>query len=393
MSTFALRLVGEESLPSRLTEFDRELFFSLTAADVAAIREKFRSVNGPAAALQVLFLRALGRPMDSGATIPRSLLRYVAETFGSSSFTVASLRTLYGRRPTLYEHQLWSRKYLGIRDLDAAAEKELNAALAMLAAEASHPDELVVAACRWLYERRVLIPGQRRIQDWARDAFAAVEAKILEAIRGAVSVEALRKCRESVYCARPDDAMNHLEWLKTPPRRQAPSTLGELIQKIKYLKSLGVHEWALGGIALSKQRAYAQQLQARRPAKTRELRNARQTIELVCFLNVSLLEFTDVAVQQSNRRSQDLFRTAAQKADSARRQAGGALRQRAAEARDVRRDDGKSWRGRCTEALEILVVILESPGWQLPCTGPLGTDRRFFSDSRPPERNVRVRVS
>jgi hypothetical protein len=43
MPAFALRLVGHEALPSRLSEFDREQFFTLTSADVVAIREQLRS--------------------------------------------------------------------------------------------------------------------------------------------------------------------------------------------------------------------------------------------------------------------------------------------------------------------------------------------------------------
>jgi len=39
MPSFALRFVGQEALPSRLSEFDREQFFELAQADVAAIAD------------------------------------------------------------------------------------------------------------------------------------------------------------------------------------------------------------------------------------------------------------------------------------------------------------------------------------------------------------------
>lgn len=38
MPSFALRFVGQEALPSRLSEFDREQFFELGSADVEAKR-------------------------------------------------------------------------------------------------------------------------------------------------------------------------------------------------------------------------------------------------------------------------------------------------------------------------------------------------------------------
>ena len=68
--------------------------------------------------------------------LPRNLLRYVAETLQASSQTIASLRSLYARRPTLYEHQQWARDYLGLRDLDPTAEAALVAMLGLHAAEA-----------------------------------------------------------------------------------------------------------------------------------------------------------------------------------------------------------------------------------------------------------------
>jgi hypothetical protein len=48
MPAFALRFVGQEALPPRLNEFDREQFFTLTSADVAAVREQFPQRPPPA---------------------------------------------------------------------------------------------------------------------------------------------------------------------------------------------------------------------------------------------------------------------------------------------------------------------------------------------------------
>jgi hypothetical protein len=75
MPSFALRLVGQEALPSRLSEFDREQFFELAPADVAAIREQFRSDHRLPAALMVMFMRVAARPRDGFNVLPRNLLR------------------------------------------------------------------------------------------------------------------------------------------------------------------------------------------------------------------------------------------------------------------------------------------------------------------------------
>ena len=146
MSTYVYRF-GVETLPGRLTDFDLQQFFQLGTGDIEAIRQRFRSDRRVAGALQMLFLRACGRPMDRFSVLPRKLLQYVAEALEASPLTIASLRSLYERRPTLYEHQQWARDYLGLSALDPTAEAALVAMLALHAAEAAHPDVTRSSGC------------------------------------------------------------------------------------------------------------------------------------------------------------------------------------------------------------------------------------------------------
>lgn len=112
MPAFALRFVGQEALPPRLSEFDREQFFTLTSADVAAIREQFRSDHRLPAALMLMFMRVAGRPLDGFNVLPRNLLRHTAQVLAVSPPSIASLRSIYKRRQTLFKHQRWAKTYL-----------------------------------------------------------------------------------------------------------------------------------------------------------------------------------------------------------------------------------------------------------------------------------------
>jgi TnpA family transposase len=116
--SFAQRFIGAETLPARMSEFDVQQFFRLSKDDISAICERFRDDRRVAAAIQLLFLRASGRPMDRFATVPKVLLRSVCEALGFPSVSIASLRSLYERRQTLCEHQAWARTYLRLSDLD-----------------------------------------------------------------------------------------------------------------------------------------------------------------------------------------------------------------------------------------------------------------------------------
>jgi len=170
-----------------------------------------------------------------------------------------------------------------VQDLDDTQTVELQELLAVASDQAAHLNDLIGTARIWLYERRILIPGFRRLADWARDAFSVAESRMLATIWTAVGAVAIRRCREWAYTAREGEEMTNLEWLKAPPGRFAPSTLAETLAKIRSLKELEVHQWALDAIALAKQQAYAAHVQLRRPSMTLRIERNRQDLGLSYF--------------------------------------------------------------------------------------------------------------
>lgn len=358
--SFAKRFIGAENLPTRLSEFDVQQSFCMSADDIAAVSGRFRHDRRVAAAIQMLFLRASGRPMDRFASVPKTLLRAVCEAFQTPAVSIASLRSLYARRQTLYEHQAWARTYLGLLDLDAAGVDQLQKVLAISALEAAHPDDLAETARMWLYERRIVIPGPRRLADLAREAFDATEAAMAATIEAGVGKAALLKAIDWCYATQSGGVGTRLEWLKTPPKRHSPSTMAETLEKIRALKELGVHAWPLDAVALSKQQAYTAHVQMRRPSMTARIERQRQTVEITCFLRVTLLELTDMALLQASRRSQDLFRHAAERVEKGRSRSGGTTLQQALKAKSVLHDESKPWRDRVLEARALLHDIGEA---------------------------------
>jgi hypothetical protein len=72
--SFAKRFIGAENLPTRMSEFDAQQSFCMSADGIAAVASRFRHDRRVAAAIQMLFLRASGRPMDRFASVPKTLL-------------------------------------------------------------------------------------------------------------------------------------------------------------------------------------------------------------------------------------------------------------------------------------------------------------------------------
>jgi hypothetical protein len=76
--SFAQRFIGAETLPSKMSEFDVQQTFPRSTS-------VFRDDRRVAAAIQLLFLRASGGPMDRFAAVPKVLLRSVCEALESPS--------------------------------------------------------------------------------------------------------------------------------------------------------------------------------------------------------------------------------------------------------------------------------------------------------------------
>lgn len=116
MTSFRQRFVGATELPKSLTEFDVEQSFQLSNDDLEAIRKRFRTTGRLAAAIQLTVIRTTGRPLDRLTNVPRALLRSLCGALGIQETSIASLKTLYGRQSTLYEHQAWARQASGFTE-------------------------------------------------------------------------------------------------------------------------------------------------------------------------------------------------------------------------------------------------------------------------------------
>jgi TnpA family transposase len=308
---YRLRFVGVERLPRSLSEADVEEYFSLSSEDIAMLRERFTKQKRIGGALQYLMLRETGRPLDQTAALPRVLLRTLHEPLGVPEVTLASLRALYKRRATLFEHQQWAREHAGLREPEDDDVIALKEALNDWARSAASIDELVKSSERWLFERKCLIPSDRQLRDYARVAFAETERAAIEAVKSELSGVSIEKLLNAVYAkhAKSSDA-TVFEWLKAPSSKHSPSSLNELLNKIEHLKSLGAHTWRFKGISTACLRAYALQCAGRPAFLLKRLAKETQTLEVACFLRATLLNLTDAALYMSGRRISDLYRQA-----------------------------------------------------------------------------------
>jgi TnpA family transposase len=328
MTSYMRKYVGADHFPRHLSDFDLERFFRLLPDDIQAIGTRFRADRRVGPAVQLVFLRASGRPLDRVSSIPTVLLRSLGESLGVRVPTIASLKAIYKRPETLNDHQIWARERLGLTLLGKDALDDVTSYLRVCAASAVNVDELVKFANQYLFDKKVLIPAERTVRDLARSAFSDIEAHAIEVVTKSIPRQTLEACRRAVFMRRDGQGgSTTLEWLKAPPRRHSPTALTDTLDKIKYLRGLGTHEWAIEAISLERQRAYARALAGRPASETKKRIDTTQTLEIVCFLRVALLDLTDTIIYQMGRRVADLVRGAYDKTHARQAKSSGKYRE------------------------------------------------------------------
>jgi hypothetical protein len=215
------------------------------------------------------------------------VLNHLGTVLAIAPPALTSLRALYGRRSTLYEHQAWAAKLLDFRPLTERRQRTLAMQVRREAHNVVTIPRLVAFAQRWLYERRILIPDDRRLRDLARAASTEAEQALYDTIHQHIPPSVLSTWEAALFTPHRGN-VSALEWLQQGPRRKRRG-LKEQLEKVQFLKALHVDAYALDGLRLEKQRDYAHHMRRRRPARFRALKNPRRTLEMVCFLRITLL--------------------------------------------------------------------------------------------------------
>ena len=192
MSQLALKYIGADKLPAKLSEFELERLFSLTPEEIREIRSRFRRDHHVAAGVQLVFLRVAGRAFDAYEVVPRALLAHLGRQVEQEAPNIASLRSLYRRRDTLNQHQQWAREYLGLDYPTDHQMRMLYVRMKEQAHQALSIDALTQFGARWLYCAKLVIPGERSLRHDAVRAFMESEDQTLATLEALVTKQEFR---------------------------------------------------------------------------------------------------------------------------------------------------------------------------------------------------------
>ena len=204
--------------------------FTLSEADLAAIRRSHGDHNRLGHALMLCYLRYPGRVLRSGERPPAALLTFVAEQVGIFPEAIdAYLAAERSRR----HHAVECQRQLGLRPFGRRTAAELTEALLPQAIEDDrfvHMAALVMRTCR---ERRTIVPSPAALERLCGELRGQARREVYRRLAGGLSTDQRRRL-DALTQQREQTGQNWLTWLRQMPQGAKPDAMLGLIERLKH---------------------------------------------------------------------------------------------------------------------------------------------------------------
>ena len=178
--------LGMRELPRDITGFELRAFFTFSPAERALIDARRGDAHRLGLGLHIGFLRMSGQLFDAFRIVPPALWRHLGSDLGIHAPEPTSLRALYGRSRTLFDHQQVACEALGFRWMSEHQRRALVRLLGDAVSRCADRDQLLVFARHWLYKHRRLIVHDRAIRTLIAAALVHLESETAAQIRAQV---------------------------------------------------------------------------------------------------------------------------------------------------------------------------------------------------------------
>jgi TnpA family transposase len=293
--TQRLRLDG---LPVDLDDRLIARHHTLSEADLAVVRKRRGPSNRLGFAVLLALLRFPGRPSRPGERAPEKIVRYVASQVGEDPRAMDAYAK--GRESTRREHLSEIYEAFGFRLFNEAARHELRGWLAGVAAMTDSGSALVEALLEEMRRRRIVAPAIYAVEELAWDARRQARETVAQTLLGDFSDEQLAKL-DGLLTTAPEGTRSRLVWLRQPPGGPSPSNFVKIVEKLKFIRSLGLSSEATRRIHRNRLSRLAAEGARMTPQNLSTLENGRRRATLVAYLLERAASLTDEALEMHDR--------------------------------------------------------------------------------------------
>jgi len=210
--------------------------YTLSAADLAAVRRCRGDHNRLGYALMLCYLRHPGRALRAGERPPPALLNFVAQQIDFVSDTTSDPASAERSRQ---RHSVECQDRLGLRPFGRRAAAEMTAALLAPAIENDRLAtlaELVMQACR---ERRIVAPSPAALERLCAELRHQARREVHRRLAHDLSVDQ-RKRLDALLQRRKETGQSWLTWLRQMPQAAKPASMLGLIARLQHVRALGI---------------------------------------------------------------------------------------------------------------------------------------------------------
>ena len=137
------------------------------------------------------------------------------------------------------------------------------------------------------------LPRERDIRRQALAARRHQEQRIFSAIEAVAPLSVRQDWLAKLAEAREPEQIAHLEWLSATPATRSVRALEEQLKKVEFLRGLGADRVNLADIPAAGLAFYGQRIMTRKVGAIGLIKEPRRTIELACFLRLTLQRLMD----------------------------------------------------------------------------------------------------
>jgi TnpA family transposase len=296
MTGWGRHYLGQRKFPEGLSAFEIEQYFTPSGKELIAILQRRTDANRIAFALQIGFLKLTGRLLNSVEIVPSAILKHVSVVVGCAAPHIASIRALYRRRRTLYDHQVDARNLLGRSEIGDHAMRGLTAYLRREAIGIYNVQDLLAQAHVWLVDHDYILPSQRDVRQACVRAMRFYELSLFNAVCDVIDPLIRNDWAKNLsQKARSGDA-SVMEWLIAAPLSKSVKALDDQVAKRRFLSDLGGEKLGLGFITQAGLEHFSSAVATRKASALSRVREPRRTIELACFIKLQFMHATDRAL-------------------------------------------------------------------------------------------------
>jgi len=318
---------GFLAIPNDIPQIEIERYYTFTAEERQKIRAKRRGHNRLGFAVQWAYLRFPGRPWEPAEWPPDSVLFSIAEQIGVVAAELAHYSE--GRDTTRREHlhELFS---VGVfRPYDAQVQREMTSWLLPVALSTDSGVTLLEALVIEMRSRRMVLPLLSVLERMVWEVRRAAQGQVAEELTRSLTqkqraqLEALFHTEEK---RSPHQAM--LTWVRQISGRATPSTIIRFLERIEYLKQIGLPLDQRQVVHQNRLRSLAREGGRLSPQHLSRLVLERRHAILVAFVRETIAQYTDQVLLMHERMIQQMMRRGEQGHEEAFQKSGRAINEK-----------------------------------------------------------------